>query len=131
MDNKKLMQAAKAAAQNAYAPYSKFKLGAALLTKSGKVFTGVNVENSSYGLTNCAERTAIFKAVSEGEKEFEKMAIYVNSDKLFTPCGACRQVISEFSDKLEIIIFSNKESLETDISELLPMSFKLSASSNK
>ncbi|MFO7896939.1 MAG: cytidine deaminase [Candidatus Cloacimonadales bacterium] len=131
MDNKKLMQAAKAAAQNAYAPYSKFKLGAALLTKSGKVFTGVNVENSSYGLTNCAERTAIFKAVSEGEKEFEKMAIYVNSDKLFTPCGACRQVISEFSDKLEIIIFSDKESLETDISELLPMSFKLSASSNK
>jgi cytidine deaminase len=125
MKDKELMQMAKDAAQNAYAPYSKFKLGAALLTKSGQVFTGVNVENSSYGLTNCAERTAIFKAVSEGETKFEKLAIYVNSDKLFTPCGACRQVISEFSDDLEIIVFSDKELLETNIGELLPMSFQL------
>lgn len=125
MENKELMQKAKDAAQNAYAPYSKFKLGAALLTKSGQVFTGVNVENSSYGLTNCAERTAIFKAVSEGETKFEKLAIYVNSDKLFTPCGACRQVISEFSNDLKIIVFSNQEVLETNIDELLPMSFQL------
>ena len=125
MDKQKLMQIAKDAAKNAYAPYSKFKLGAALLTKSGKVFTGVNVENSSYGLTNCAERTAIFKAVSEGERQFDKLAIYVNSDKLFTPCGACRQVISEFSQTIEIIVFSDQEVLETTISELLPMSFKL------
>lgn len=125
MEETKLMKIAKEAAKNAYAPYSHFKLGAALKTKSGKIFTGVNVENASYGLTNCAERTAIFKAVSEGEREFEELAIYVNSDKLFTPCGACRQVISEFSDDLKIIVFSNKEVLETNIIELLPLGFKI------
>jgi cytidine deaminase len=125
MDKKELMEVAKKASENAYAPFSNFKLGAALETESGKVFTGVNVENSSYGLTNCAERTAIFKAVSEGEKEFKRLVIYVDSDKLFPPCGACRQVISEFSNDLPIIIFSNKDVVETNIKELLPMSFQL------
>jgi len=121
----KLIEKAKLAAQNAYAPYSGFKVGAALLTKAGKIFTGCNVENSSYGLTNCAERTAIFKAVSEGETQYEHMVIYVNSDKLFTPCGACRQVISEFSQDLPITVVSRTETMKTDMKELLPFSFKL------
>ncbi|HCX74024.1 MAG TPA: cytidine deaminase [Candidatus Cloacimonas sp.] len=121
----KLIEQAKKASLNAYAPYSGFKVGAALLTKSGKIFTGCNVENSSYGLTNCAERTAIFKAVSEGEKEFEHLVIYVDSPKLFTPCGACRQVISEFSQELPVTIISQNENLETDMGKLLPYTFKL------
>lgn len=125
MTNNELMQAAKDASKNAYAPYSNFKLGAALETVSGKIFTGVNVENSSYGLTNCAERTAMFKAVSEGETVFKKIAIYVNSDKLFPPCGACRQVMAEFSNNMEVIFFSDKETVVTNIQELMPFSFHL------
>lgn len=123
--NEELLGKAKEVALNAYAPYSGFKLGAALLTKSGKIFTGCNVENASYGLTNCAERTAIFKAVSEGEKDFDEMIIYVDSDILFTPCGACRQVIREFSDDMKITIVSKDKIIESDIQELLPLSFKL------
>lgn len=122
---KKLIEYAKEAAKMAYAPYSHFAVGAALESTSGHIFTGCNVENASYGLTNCAERTAIFKAVSEGEQSFRRMAIWVDSDTLFTPCGACRQVISEFSDDLEIIIHSRKEELRTTIGELLPHSFSL------
>ncbi|MCK4956365.1 MAG: cytidine deaminase [Candidatus Cloacimonetes bacterium] len=125
MEETKLMKIAKAAAKNAYAPYSKVQLGAAIKAKSGKIYTGVNVENSSYGLTNCAERTAIFKAISEGESEFEELAIYVDSDTFFTPCGACRQVIAEFCDNLKIVVFSNNDKLETSIEELLPKRFKL------
>ena len=123
MDNELLIKKAKQVSEKAYAPYSGFKVGAALLTKSGKVFTGCNVENSSYGLSNCAERTAVFKAVSEGEMEFSELVIYVDSDILFTPCGACRQVLSEFSSDLKITIISNKDRLETTISELLPYKF--------
>lgn len=123
--NEELLKKAKEVALNAYAPYSEFKLGAALLTKSGKIFTGCNVENASYGLTICAERTAIFKAVSEGEKDFDEMIIYVDSDVLFTPCGACRQVIREFSDDMKITIVSKDKIIESDIQELLPLSFKL------
>ena len=120
-----LIEKAKEVSRKAYAPYSNYKVGAALLTKSGKVYTGCNIENSSYGLTNCAERTAIFKAVSEGEMEFEEMVIYADSPNLPTPCGACRQVLSEFGPELKITIISNKEQLETSISELLPLGFKL------
>jgi cytidine deaminase len=122
--NEKLKNAAIEVANNAYAPYSGYKVGAALLTKSGKIFTGCNVENSSFGLTNCAERTAIFKAVSEGEKEFEEIVIFVDSEKLPTPCGACRQVMSEFSDDLKITIISKNDEKITDIKELLPLSFQ-------
>ncbi|MCK4312889.1 MAG: cytidine deaminase [Candidatus Cloacimonetes bacterium] len=125
MTKSDLIDKAKQASENAYAPYSKFKVGAALLTKSGKVFTGCNIENSSYGLSNCAERTAIFKAISEGEKKFKEMVIYTNTDKLFTPCGACRQVISEFSSNMKITIVSAKEILETTIRKLLPYEFHL------
>ncbi len=120
-----LIAKAKEVSRKAYAPYSNYKVGAALLTKSGKVFTGCNVENSSYGLTNCAERTAVFKAVSEGEMEFEELIIYADSDNLPVPCGACRQVLSEFCSNLKITVVSNKEQLETTIKELLPLGFKL------
>ncbi|MCF7858302.1 MAG: cytidine deaminase [Candidatus Cloacimonetes bacterium] len=123
--NNKLKQAAKQAAQKAYVPYSGYKLGAAVLTKSDKIYTGCNIENSSYGLTNCAERTAIFKAVSEGETEFVEMVIYSDTKNLFYPCGACRQVISEFSSDMKISIISEKDELESDINELLPHSFNL------
>lgn len=125
MDQNLLIEKARQASLNAYAPYSCFKVGAALLTKSGKIFTGCNVENSSYSLTNCAERSAVFKAISEGEKEFSEIVIYVNSNKLFTPCGACRQVLSEFSSDMKITIISNKETVESTIAELLPISFRL------
>ena len=125
MTKNHLFEKAKEVSRKAYAPYSNYKVGAALLTKSGKVYTGCNIENSSYGLTNCAERTAVFKAVSEGEMEFEEMVIYADSPNLPTPCGACRQVLSEFSTELKITIISNKEQMETSISELLPLGFKL------
>jgi cytidine deaminase len=124
MTKKHLIEKAKEVSRKAYAPYSNYKVGAALLTKSGKVYTGCNVENSSYGLTNCAERTAVFKAVSEGEMEFKEMVIYAESPNLPTPCGACRQVLSEFGPELKITIISNKEQLETSISELLPLGFR-------
>jgi cytidine deaminase len=125
MDKELLIKKAKQVSEKAYAPYSGFKVGAALLTKSGKVFTGCNVENSSYGLSNCAERTAVFKAISEGKMDFSELVIYVDSDILFTPCGACRQVLSEFSSDLKITIISNKDRLETTITELLPYKFHL------
>ncbi len=125
MDKELLIKKAKQVSEKAYAPYSGFKVGAALLTKSGKVFTGCNVENSSYGLSNCAERTAVFKAISEGKMDFSELVIYVDSDILFTPCGACRQILSEFSSDLKITIISNKDRLETTITELLPYKFHL------
>lgn len=122
---KDLIEIAKNASKNAYAPYSGFKVGAALLTKEGKIFSGCNVENASYGLTMCAERVAIFKAVSEGYHNFKKMVIFVDSDILFTPCGACRQVIAEFSQDIEITIVSKNKTLTTNIRELLPYTFEL------
>ncbi len=121
----KLIESAKKVAENAYAPYSGFRVGAALLTESGKIFTGCNVENSSYGLTNCAERTAIFKAVSEGETKFTELVIFSKTDELFYPCGACRQVISEFSSNIKITIVSLTDEFETNIAKLLPHGFKL------
>ena len=100
-------------------------MGAAIRTKKGKIFSGCNVENSSYGLTNCAERTAIFKAVSEGEMEFEEILIYSNSGKMPFPCGACRQVISEFGNEIKITISSNEKIVESSIKKLLPSKFEL------
>lgn len=108
----------------AYVPYSHFKVGAALLTKSGKVFTGCNIENSSYGATVCAERVAIFKAVSSGEKDFDTIVIATNTSEPSPPCGICRQVMSEFSSELKIILVNNKgKIIETNLKELLPLSF--------
>jgi len=118
-----LISLAKKASINAYAPYSGFNVGAALLTKSGKIFTGSNIENASYGATVCAERVAIFKAVSENEKEFEGIAIYTDSDKLSFPCGICRQVMSEFSKDLIIILSNEKDRKIYTLKEILPYPF--------
>ena len=125
MNIRELIPFAKKASEKAYAPYSGFKVGAALLTTSGKIYFGCNVENASYSLTNCAERTAIFKAVSEGETKFTDLVIFSNTNELFYPCGACRQVISEFSSDLKITVVSLTDKLETNIAELLPHSFNL------
>lgn len=126
MTNQALIKKAYEAMENAYVPYSKFQVGAALLTKDGKVYLGCNIENASYGATNCAERTAIFKAVSEGEKEFTKLAIVSNSLKTTYPCGICRQVMSEFMMNASLI-FDDKDKgiTEVPMTEILPYKFDL------
>jgi cytidine deaminase len=123
---RKLLAAAKSAQRHAYAPYSKFPVGAALLTKSGRVYTGCNVENASYGLAICAERVAISKAVSEGHRQFIAIAIVAPSSQA-TPCGACRQVLSEFGDLTIICADSrNLKRLHTySLASLLPHAFQL------
>ncbi len=124
--NEELVKIADEAKEFAYSPYSKFKVGAALLGKSGKIYTGCNVENSAYGATNCAERTAIFKAVSEGETDFEKIAIMSSSGDFTSPCGICRQVIFEFMQDGEIVLGTNKGEVKSyAVKELLPEGFKL------
>ena len=119
---------AQVARKNSYSPYSHFCVGAALLTKSGKVYTGCNVENASFSATNCAERTAIFKAVSEGERDFSALAIVGGrageTADFCAPCGVCRQVISEFCSKDFEIVLGNEEKFKVyTLDELLPLSF--------
>lgn len=134
MDNLELLEEAKKARLKAYTPYSNFKVGAALLTKSGKVYLGCNIENATYTPTNCAERTAFFKAVSEGEREFEKIAIVGAKDGedanvMCSPCGVCRQVMMEFCDPKEFqIILANGENIcrVMTLEELLPCGFSSS-----
>ncbi len=111
------------AMKNAYVKYSNFKVGAALLTKSGKVYTGCNIENSSYSATICAERVAFTKAISEGETEFEAIAIANSSNDFAYPCGICRQFMSEFGLGLTVIITNGKETREHTLEELLPHAF--------
>ncbi|MCT4585169.1 MAG: cytidine deaminase [Peptostreptococcaceae bacterium] len=124
MDYKELLILAEKAKENAYVPYSKFHVGAALLTDEGKIFTGCNVECASYGGTNCAERTAIFKAVSEGYKNFKAIAIASDLNDYTYPCGICRQVIIEFGLDIDIIVGdSNKEYKVYKASEMMPYSF--------
>ncbi|MFD0943559.1 cytidine deaminase [Savagea faecisuis] len=125
MEKKQLMELAKEAREHAYVPYSQFKVGAAVLTKDGRTFTGCNIENSSYPLTNCAERTAIFKAVSEGATEIEAIAVIGNTTGPISPCGACRQVMIEFSDANTPVYLTNLqgEVEETTVSALLPGAF--------
>ena len=128
MTDKELMLSAISAREYAYAPYSGFKVGAALLAKNGKVYTGCNVENAAYTPTNCAERTAIFKAVSEGVKEFEKIAIvggrYETIADFCAPCGVCRQVLSEFCDPDFPILLGTAEHFSViTLGQLLPHSF--------
>lgn len=121
-----LVQASLAAAQLAYAPYSKFKVGAALLTLSDEIFVGCNVENVSYGLTICAERVAVTSAIAAGKKDFVAMA--VASPKAATPCGACRQFLSEFSADLSILlvdILTGELVREVNLKKLLPDSFRM------
>jgi cytidine deaminase len=125
MDN--LIAEAKKAMENAYAPYSNFKVGAAVLTGNGKIFRGCNVENSSYGLSICAERAAIFNAVSAGYQKFTKIAIVTDTEPPASPCGACRQVIFEFEDNIEVIMANLKGDVKMKrIDELLKDGFKLS-----
>lgn len=124
MKDKELFQKAVAAKAHAYVPYSNFRVGAALLTKDGKIFTGCNVECASYGGTNCAERTAIFKAISEGSREFESIAIDSDNDSYTFPCGICRQVIYEFGKDIKIIVGTYKGDIQVySIEELLPKGF--------
>jgi len=122
-----LMNKAKEAVKMSYSPFSHFAVGAAILTKSGNIYTGCNIENSSFGLTICAERCAIFKAVSDGEKEVIAIAIYSpNADECY-PCGACRQVLYEFQGETEIIVITEKEgNLDAKpLGYFLPCGFKL------
>lgn len=111
--------------KNAYVPYSHFPIGAVLVAKDGQVFTGVNIENASFGLTNCGERTAIFKAVSEGVKDFSELIVYGETEKPISPCGACRQVMAEFFDQdLKVtLVAKDKSTVEMTVGELLPYSF--------
>ena len=123
-DQKKYMiERALQSRENAYAPYSKYKVGAALLTKSGEIFTGVNVENAAYPTGTCAERVAVFKAVSEGIREFEAIAVASNNGG--TPCGSCRQVLAEFGLDTIILIVDGQGNLiqETTVREILPGAF--------
>ena len=119
-----LVAAAREAQRNAHAPYSGFPVGAALLSRDGRVFVGSNVENASYGLSVCAERNAIARAVAEGVRDFARMAIVTDSDEPTMPCGVCRQVIWEFTHDLPIIVESRGgRRVETSISELFPRPF--------
>jgi cytidine deaminase len=118
-----LVERAKTVLNNAYAPYSKFKVAAAVRTKSGRVYTGVNIENASYGLTICAERVAVFKAVSEGDRDIEVVAVYTDTEEPTPPCGACRQVIAEFNPDALIVMASRKKTVVVRLSELLPHAF--------
>jgi len=125
MNETKLIEKAIEVMNKAHAPYSNFKVGAALLTKSGRIFTGCNVENASFGLSICAERVAIFSAVSAGELQFEKLVVVANTDSPVSPCGACRQVMSEFGDFEVLLVDTRGEVVRTRVSELLPRAFKL------
>ena len=126
----KMIELAMKQLQFSYTPYSGFKVGAALLTKSGKIYTGCNIENAAYTPTNCAERTAFFKAVSEGEREFQAICVVGGKDGVLTdyaaPCGVCRQVMMEFCDpeEFEIILATGKEDYKTwKLKELMPLGF--------
>ncbi len=121
---KELIEAAREVRERAYAPYSNFKVGAAVRTKSGKIYTGCNVESASYGLTVCAERVAVWKAVSEGEKEFTDIAVVADTEDLTPPCGVCRQIIWEFGGDIPITFSNLNGKVETvKMSELLPRAF--------
>lgn len=125
MEYKELIDKAIKARENAYVPYSNFKVGAAIVTEDNKIYSGCNIENASYGATNCAERTAIFKAISEGHERIKAIAI-IGSEKDYTyPCGICIQVISEFADgNIDIIIVKNKdEYMVKKLDEIIPVTF--------
>lgn len=122
--DKELVEAATKVRELAYAPYSNFKVGAAIRTKEGKIYTGCNVESASYGLTVCAERVAIWKAVSCGEKEFTEIAVVADTKELTPPCGVCRQIIWEFCHDIPVIFANLKGETETvQMKELLPRAF--------
>lgn len=121
-----LLTTAHKAKEEAYSPYSSYKVGAALLTKDGTIISGCNVENASYGLTMCAERTAIFTAISQGYKpgDFEAIAVAASRDD-FSPCGACRQVINEFGDQMTVVFEFKDKIIITNLKDILPFNFIL------
>jgi cytidine deaminase len=124
MKYKELIQTARDAKKYSHSPYSKFRVGAALLTKSGKIFSGCNIENSSYSLTICAERTALFKAVSQGENKFVAIAISTDEKGFISPWGACRQVISDLAGDIEIILTNGVgKTKKLTTKDLLPFPF--------
>ena len=125
MATTELIDLAVKTSENAYVPYSHFPIGAVLVTDDGKLYTGVNIENASFGLTNCGERTAIFKAVSEGERSFKELIIYGQTEKPVSPCGACRQVMAEFfePDLPVTLVAKDKSTVVMTVKELLPYSF--------
>jgi cytidine deaminase len=129
MNKNELVSLALSARENSYSPYSGFKVGAALLTKNGKVYKGCNIENGAFSPTNCAERTAVFTAVADGEKEFVAIAVVGGADEIKNfcpPCGVCRQVLSEFcKEDFEIHLFNGEEIKTFTLGELLPESFNL------
>lgn len=125
LTNAELMNHAKRAAEAAYTPYSNFKVGAALITADGNVFIGCNIENASYGATNCAERTAIFKAVSEGYRDIERIAVVAADGSTAYPCGICLQVMNEFMPNGEILLEIKDEIVSFYLKELLPYGFTL------
>lgn len=123
----KLIKKANEMLERAYVPYSNFPVGAALLTEEGEVYGGCNIENASYPMTNCAERTAFFAAVADGNQKFKAIAVTSHAHIATSPCGACRQVMSEFCDADMPVYLTNKEgseTIETTVGELLPRSFK-------
>jgi cytidine deaminase len=123
----KLVDAALAARHNAHAPFSNFKVGAALEDETGRIFTGCNVENATYGLTMCAERVAVFKAVSEGAREFRRIAVAADTDLLTPPCGACRQILWEFCGDVELTLVNLQGKSETlQLKDLFPRPFDAS-----
>lgn len=129
MNNSELVKIAVEAKEKAYAPYSNFRVGAAVLTENNKVFDGQNIENVSFGATNCAERTAIFKAVSSGDRKIKAIAIASDSSDIIYPCGICRQVIAEFGDINTLVICSsiNGTIKEYTLNDILPYAFKKDA----
>lgn len=126
MDAARLIKEARKAQQKAYAPYSNFQVGAALLTANGQIYPGANIENVSYGLTVCAERNAIFKAVYDGEREFSAIAVCSSGSGYVYPCGACLQVLAEFSPQIRVIVSNeNDDYREYELKDLLPQIFSL------
>lgn len=118
---------AKKVRENAYAPYSNFKVGASVIMKSGNIYTGCNIENSSFSLTCCAERVAIFNAIANDETDFDCLVVTANTEEPVSPCGACRQVMSEFfNEQTEIYLMNSSDSIKkVNIEQLLPSSFRL------
>ena len=125
MNIEQLIEEAKKAREKAYVPYSKFGVGAALLTTDGKVYHGCNIENAAYSMCNSAERTALFKAYSEGDRDFQMMAVVADTDRPCSPCGACRQVIAELCPREMKVVLTNLKGdvLETTVEQLLPGAF--------
>ncbi|MFZ5649825.1 MAG: cytidine deaminase [Bacillota bacterium] len=122
----RLVKEAISARNRAYAPYSRFRVGAAVAASGGSIYTGCNVENASYGLTCCAERVALFKAVSQGEREFTDIAVVSDSEDFCSPCGACRQVMAEFGGHIKVYMCNNRGEYKVkSVSDLLPGSFSL------